>query len=187
MRTAMKAHVLLLLLLVGFQNCFQIKSTTTSGSAATDGVSLVVEKIDCKFVSVPTLQSMLRSTLGLPQGDTAILNSNGQPTSNMYISVNRVALGGASAIEDSCASLKYKLTAEIMINACEEAPLAKIQSLFPQGASDFSTIYLTFLGRNPSQDEVQILRSLVSSVSSSVAERSACAAVGSSIETLARN
>jgi hypothetical protein len=192
---AIRRYKSLTILLLGYgitlgnQGCYQM-SPDARANKDSDNVQLLGGLSDCQFISVPTFKSLLRNTLSLPQDDTALLDANGRATNNFYLSTFQASLGASvngSPSDSSCSALKYKLASEIMINACTEAPESTMQRLFPRGSSDFTTLYLTFLGRNPTQDEVQTLRQLKESVSETVAERAACAAVGSSLEVLARN
>ena len=179
-------------LTLGYQNCFQIKGNKNdAGGGGSGGYSSgTFGKSDCQFVSTTALHSYLKDILGIVSGDTAVLDANGNPTSTMYIASNGAALGDPGVDTPSnttCGSLKYKIAAEIMINACGTASAASLQALFPNGANDFSTIYQKVFGRSPTSEEVETLRNLVQSVSSQTAEKAACAAVSASVEALARN
>jgi hypothetical protein len=79
-----------------------------------------------------------------------------------------------------------------MINSCQQATAQSLSALFPGGLrsggpNDYTTIFRTFLGRNPEPEEVQYLNTLVQQVSATVAQAAVCAAVSSSIEALSKN
>ena len=149
----------------------------------------------CQFISVSSIQSVLRNTLGLSSGDVTAVDEYKNPIpSYQYVEKYRGALGEGNFVDmdnqvaddHTCTSLKFKAAMIIFLEACTvsmENPRMKT-SLFPQGVNNYDNLYLKTTGRMPKEAEVSILDGLVESVSDTIKPAAACAAVLTSISVL---
>lgn len=90
--------------------------------------------------------------------------------------------------------LTSKEATQIFIIACEQAfnrgnpnRNSVMQLLFPNGENDFRTIYQTFIGREPTASEVQILEELRSRVRNANKAAAVCSAAASNIAALSNS
>lgn len=180
-----------LLLIVAYQNCYQMQGVDLGSD---NGLGTDVTKVECQFVTVDTLSSIIVNQLGIVEGDVSILNGGD------YLNQYQNSLGAADAEagqfgDGQCTALKYKITTQLMVDACmegfsrepEEGAKSASERLFPNGVNDYDALYLTFLGRLPNHAETSILDELVANMSSDKAEAAVCAAVAGSFEALTRN
>ncbi len=183
-------------LLVSFQNCGGKFSADHQGTNSIDQMSVTGSqsaKFDCQFVGVETLRARLSATLGIQSQDVPILNDNGTPSNRGRIETNKASLGEADPkigkyADYSCEMTKFKLSTEIMVDACKQAMSnTDIKAkLFPKGSEDYDQLFLTFLGRLPSTGEIEVLSGLTDTVADDNKEAAACAATAMSFEALTR-
>lgn len=167
-----------------------------------------VENIDerpvrlCQFISVETLRSILKDQLGIEAGDIPILNKDGSVMRDAscaadgddscgYIEKFETPLGlgnisGGDFDDRGCSTVKFKLVAEIFINACaigmENEDVR--EEIFPLGLNNFDEVYMTFIGRKPFAHESDILKDLVKNMEYQTGVIAACATVASSLEAV---
>lgn len=175
-----------------FQNCsdvaFDSKQHMSRGPASLLDVST---KIDCQFIGATSLRYRLKDLLGINSGDISILADNGTPTSQMRIEKSKADLGEADPSQGllqnlSCGMSKYKISAEIFIDACAvgmDSPKS-LNHLFPNGLGDYDLIYLAFVGRAPTSYERNILLELASKLPVEKRATGVCAAIAGSLESL---
>jgi hypothetical protein len=170
----------------GFENANSEKTSVADGD-----YRVSQSKVECQFVGPDVLKSRIINLLEIPVGDVPVLNDLRQPTATMRLSSNLEALGKGDVskgkLDDlSCSTTKYKVSTEIMVDACVQAmqnPAVK-SKLFPSGLSSFDSLYQALVGRLPTAYESQVLSELVGQVSGSRAEAAACGAVAVSLESL---
>ena len=185
-------------LLIAFQNCGGNFSADNQGTNSLDQMSQVgsnsnAAKFDCQYIGVQTLKARLSSALGIAKQDVPILNDNGSASNRGRIETNKASLGEADPstgkyADYSCEMTKFKLSTEIMIDACKQA-LANADvkaQLFPEGSENFDQLYLTFLGRLPSISEIEVLSGLSAAMPEGNKEAAVCAATATSFEALTR-
>ena len=187
-----------LCLIMTYQNCGQNGFSSLSSSASqpvtslnTGGVAGPQALEACQIVSPSIMQSRIKNLLGIAAGDVPVLDDNGNPTSmnRMASELSTLGVGNPSAgIADdfSCSTPKFKDQIEIMVDACTIGlKTAAVQSrLFPNGANDYTALYMAFVGRAPTSDESAVLANLTNGMGTSSAEPAACAAVASSLQAL---
>jgi hypothetical protein len=174
------ALILSSLILTG---CFQVSQTKLGNDSESSSKEPTISKTDYALISVPTIESILVNILQVPATDISV----------QKLRSNAVALGAGDQtqglpVDSSFSPLKGKVLSEIFIDGCSlglQNPAVKAK-LFPKGNRDYDALYLTFLGRKPSDEEVEILNALNSSVSDQVAPAATCGAVLASIEPLNR-
>lgn len=191
--------------LFAFQNCGRMRAISgtdlSTGLSSQDQSSIAepvnTEMKECQFISPQYLSNVFKTQLGLtqaPAGDVFILDVNSNPTTEQYVKKYAVALGQANipdAVPDDrvCTPLKMKLGIQIMMEGCSvalQSPATRSR-LFPKGTDDLEMLFLTFLGRSPEPQEVEVLKDLVKSISSSKTAEALCSAVLGSIESLDRS
>jgi hypothetical protein len=161
-------------------------------SSMSDGDYRVSQsKVECQFVGPDVLRNRIINVLEIPVGDVPVLSALGQPTATMRLASSLEALGKGDVsrgkLDDfSCSTTKYKVSTEIMVDACVRAmPNPTVRAkLFPSGLSSFDSLYQALVGRLPTDFESQVLSELVGQVSGSRAEAAACGAVAVSLESL---
>lgn len=150
---------------------------------------LELQKVDCQFVSVETLSSIIKNQIGLPAGDVTIKGDTKMSLVEYAAKLGKGNMASGVADENSCGALKYKLATQVMIDACTEGlntDATFVKRLFPNGTDDYAKLYTTLLGRLPTAEENAELDRLRGSVSSQVFPAAACAAVAASVESLNR-
>lgn len=150
-------------------------------------------KLDCQYIGAEALSDRLISHLQIETGDVPVLNTNGVPTNTMRIESNKDLLGVADPSKGkfadySCEIIKFRISAEVMIDACETALANQSvrQQLFPSGIQNFDSLFLSFLGRLPRQEEIQVLQYLAMSFPEEKQPGALCAAAAMSFEALTR-
>lgn len=180
----------ILFLVLHFQNCgrigFQSQPDQTSASLSTQS-----SKLSCQFIGVDSIRFRLMNIFGLPQADVAILNDSGMPTSVMRVEKSKAELGEGDPSKSlseslSCGMSKYKISAEIFIDACAWSMEKHNgeQRLFPNGLHRYEDIYLLLVGRHPTTYEVQQLEELAPLLPEAKRAVGLCAAVATSLESL---
>lgn len=184
------------LLILAFQNCsskgFVVHPNGTL-SEGNPGFQSLQSKTTCQFVGADVLKERLVRVLGIPSGDVPVLDEGGRATGATRIKEGWETLGKGDLRNGrpddlECGTTKFKVSTEIMIDACVvalEEPAVKAK-LFPAGFSDFGPLYMSLVGRVPTQFEAQVLEALSKRVGSAQAEAALCGAVASSFESLIR-
>jgi hypothetical protein len=176
-----------------FQNCggiaFEAQDSASRGIASLDLGSST--KLDCQFIGTQSMHQRLATLLGINSGDISILADDGTQTSEMRIEKSKTDLGDADPAQGllqnlSCGMTKYKISAEVFIDACTvgmNSPSQK-QLLFPQGETNFDLLYMALIGRSPTDYERGVLMELSATLPPEKRAMGVCAAVASSLESL---
>jgi hypothetical protein len=172
------------------QACYQMApQISDSANSKETPAELDRAKVNCQFVSVDTLKSIIKNQIGLPSGDVPIVGSSTMSLVEYGTKLGKGDLANGVADDASCGALKYKLAMQVMVDACTEAlnqDNTFTARLFPNGTSDYEKLFQTFLGRSPSAEESAALDQLNGRVSGSVFPAAACGAVAASLESLSR-
>lgn len=179
---------------IGYQNCGgNLKAHPQISEKVIQGELIQSAKFECQYIGADTLMDRLSTFLGIEEKDVPILDDKGNPTSKFRIKSSLSSLGVADLkagkyTDYSCEMIKFKISTEVMIDACAKAlsdDSIKNQ-LFPNGEDDYSQLYLNFVGRLPTVIEEQILNDLASSVSEQHRGTAICSATAMSFEALTR-
>ncbi len=181
-----------------YQNCAPFESLQKTESLASNAVNdFTSSELSCRFIGGNALSTVLTNTLGLPEGDVAMLNEQGEPLkSNNCKSFNHQN-GGRDCLylseysnelsTQSCNTSTFRLVAQIYTNACAESLSQEenVNRLCPQGSDNYTTIHQAFTGRTPRGDEIQILKELSKEFEVEQEKMTAvCAAIGSSLASI---
>lgn len=185
---------LLSMTLLLFQNCGgNFKSQPEFSHQSSQGDFIQSAKFECQYIGADTLKDRLSSFLHIEEEDVPVLRDNGSPSNQYRIASNLTSLGVADPksgkfADYSCEMTKFKITTEVMIDACTQAlnnDEVK-ESLFPNGETDYSQLFLDFVGRLPTQIETQILNDLAASLPAEKRAAALCSATAISFESLTR-
>lgn len=193
-RKAFVAISLFTFTLVSFQNCGgNLKAHPQISEEMVHGELIQSAKFECQYIGADTLMDRLSSFLSIEEKDVPILDDKGNPTSKLRIQSSLTSLGVADPktgkyTDYSCEMIKFKISTEVMIDACTKALANESvkNRLFPNGDDDYSQLYLDFVGRLPTVIEEQILNDLASSVSEEIRGAAICSATAMSFESLTR-
>jgi len=148
-------------------------------------------KSECQFIGAEAISLRLQALFDIPEGDVPLLDKSRTPTSQYRIHSSLADLGVEDASKGlinnlSCGMTKFKVSTEVFVDACSIGLQKKStrDRLFPDGPSDYNSIYLSFIGRSPTSFEIQTLDDLSEQLPEESRAIGICAAVASSLESL---
>ena len=155
-----------------------------------------------RTASYESLRAMLTTTLGVAANTTTctvagvVINPCPQTNPVGYLDANRNALGNAVFTEDPLGTQApslmtsggFKVWILASSSACGLMMQADPTRLFPNGVSDYTWMYNSLLGRNPTADEVATLDELQASFADDEHKgAAACSVVLGSLDNLNAN